>query len=103
VIACLCLHSLPKTSSWHQEEIHHTQKVSIDRNTDHEHHLKEIRQGRILPQILIGASNSNKIGWFIKISLDFKHNPLTSYSVKLTCFPGRHLIMKHLWIDIITL
>lgn len=45
----------------------------------------------MIPQIFIGASNSNRIGWFIKMSLDLMHKPLTSYSVKLTYFPGRQL------------
>ena len=40
------------------------------------------------PQILRGASNSNKIGWLRKISLDFKQSPLTSASVNWTFLPG---------------
>ena len=39
----------------------------------------------------MGASNSSRIGWFINMSLLLIQSPLTSYSVKLTCFPGRHL------------
>lgn len=43
-----------------------------------------------LPQILSGASSSNKIGCCKNISLDFKQSPRTSDSVIATIFPGRH-------------
>lgn len=41
-----------------------------------------------IPQTFNGASNSNKIGYDIKISLDLIHRPLISYSVKFTYLPG---------------
>lgn len=42
----------------------------------------------LLPQILIGASNSRRTGWTLKTSLDFMHNHRISPSVKFTCRPG---------------
>ena len=42
-----------------------------------------------LPQILIGASSSSRIGWLMKISLAFVHKYLISYSASWTGFPGR--------------
>ena len=41
-----------------------------------------------LPQILIGASNSSKTGWLMKISRAFMQSARTSFSAKFTCFPG---------------
>lgn len=40
------------------------------------------------PQIFSGASSSSRIGWLRKISLDFKHSPLISFSWSWTFFPG---------------
>lgn len=40
------------------------------------------------PQIFSGASSSSRIGWLRKISLDFKHNPLISFSWSWTFLPG---------------
>lgn len=42
-----------------------------------------------IPQILIGASSSSKLGCWRKISLEAKHNCLISASESWTCFPGR--------------
>ena len=47
------------------------------------------KQQNHLPQILIGASNSNNIGWLSKISLVFRHNPRISVADSGTIFPGR--------------
>ena len=44
---------------------------------------------RFLPQIFRGASSSSKIGWDRKISLDFRHRPLISFSESCTFLPGR--------------
>jgi hypothetical protein len=41
------------------------------------------------PQILIGASNSSKIGWLMNISRAFVHKYLISYSCSWTGLPGR--------------
>lgn len=45
--------------------------------------------GVSLPQILSGASSSNKMGWLKKISRDFRHRPRISFSVSCTFLPGR--------------
>ena len=42
-----------------------------------------------IPQIFIGASNSSRIGWFMKISRAFAQRYLISYSASCTGFPGR--------------
>jgi len=42
-----------------------------------------------LPQILIGASSSNKLGCCKKISLAVEHSWRISVSDSWTCFPGR--------------
>ena len=42
---------------------------------------------KLIPQIFIGASSSNNIGYERKISLLFIHKPLISDSVKFTGFP----------------
>lgn len=47
-----------------------------------------------LPQMLNGASSSNKIGCCKNISRDFRHKPRTSCSVIWTDFPGRHFRTK---------
>lgn len=39
-----------------------------------------------LPQILMGASSSSKLGWLRKISLDIAQSCLISASVSCTCF-----------------
>ena len=41
------------------------------------------------PQILMGASSSNRIGWFMKISRAFVQRYLISYSCSCTGLPGR--------------
>lgn len=41
-----------------------------------------------LPHIFSGASSSSRIGWLRKISLDFKHSPLISFSWSWTFLPG---------------
>lgn len=43
---------------------------------------------KILPQILMGASSSRRLGCCRKISLDFKQSLLISDSDSCTCFPG---------------
>ena len=43
-----------------------------------------------LPHIFSGASSSRRIGWLRKSSLDLRHSPLTSDSVKFTVLPGLH-------------
>ena len=43
----------------------------------------------VLPQIFRGASSSKRMGCCRNISRDFKHNPLTSFSVICTVLPGR--------------
>ena len=53
------------------------------------HIINEMHQQENSPQIFKGASNSNKIGWLRKISLDFKQRPLISFSVSCTFLPGR--------------
>lgn len=54
----------------------------------------------ILPQIFKGASNSSKMGWLRKISLDFKQRPRISDSVSCTFFPGLDpLTVKHSKLD----
>ena len=40
------------------------------------------------PHIFSGASSSSRIGWLRKISLDFKHSPLISFSWSWTFLPG---------------
>lgn len=52
-------------------------KNAVARNRKHE------------PQILMGASNSNRIGWFMKISRAFVQRYLISYSCNCTGLPGR--------------
>ena len=47
-----------------------------------------------LPQIFRGASSSKRIGCCKNISRDFKHNPLTSFSVICTVLPGRLPLTK---------
>lgn len=48
------------------------------------------RKGRSgLPQILMGASSSSRIGWLMKISRALVHRNLISYSSSWTCLPGR--------------
>lgn len=42
-----------------------------------------------IPQILMGASSSSRMGWLMKISLAFVHRYLISYSANWTGFPGR--------------
>ena len=41
------------------------------------------------PQILMGASSSNRMGWFMKISRAFVQRYLISYSCSCTGLPGR--------------
>ena len=41
-----------------------------------------------VPQILMGASSSSKIGWLIKISRAFMQRERISDSNSCTCFPG---------------
>ena len=41
-----------------------------------------------IPQILMGASSSSKIGWLIKISRAFMQRERISDSNSCTCFPG---------------
>ena len=48
----------------------------------------------VLPQIFRGASNSKRMGCCRNISRDFKHNPLTSFSVICTVLPGRLPLTK---------
>ena len=73
------------------------QRDAKGRSIGHGYHLNKIlmkkdgQNGTInyLPQILIGASSSSRIGWLIKISLAFVHKYLISYSASWTGFPGR--------------
>ena len=42
-----------------------------------------------VPQILMGASSSSKLGWLMKMSLEATQSCLISDSESWTCFPGR--------------
>lgn len=54
------------------------------------HHKNAVvRHSKDEPQILMGASSSNKIGWFMKISRAFVQRYLISYSCSCTGLPGR--------------
>lgn len=48
-----------------------------------------VRNRKHEPQILMGASSSNRIGWFMKISRAFVQRYLISYSCSCTGLPGR--------------
>jgi hypothetical protein len=50
---------------------------------------KELVTIKDVPQILMGASNSSRMGWLMKISRAFVHRYLISYSWSCTGFPGR--------------
>ena len=85
--------NLRETNSSPPVEIGHIQTASINRSIVRERHLPQSDRWNAsrctdLPQILMGASNSNKIGWLRKISRLFKHRPRISFSVRFTCFPG---------------
>jgi hypothetical protein len=82
-------HNRQETDNSIQVEIHHIQINVINPYIAHEYHLMKhqkiqhnfIREFLFIPQILSGASSSNKIGWLRNISRDFKHRPRTSPSV----------------------
>lgn len=78
----------------------HTRKVAEGHSIDHGCHLSGIpavshnkntvtRNRGHEPQILMGASSSNRIGWFMKISRAFVQRYLISYSCSCTGLPGR--------------
>jgi hypothetical protein len=75
---------------------HHIQKDEAGHNTVHEYPLsKQTFQNNssskfdISPHILMGASNSSSTGWLVNISFPFMQSQRISFSVKLTCLPGR--------------
>ena len=91
--------------SWPLVESLHTRRASKGRSTDHGYRLHskqrachkddapvpvlQPNQTMHLPQILMGASSSSRLGCCIKISFDSRHNRLISCSVSCTCLPGR--------------
>ena len=97
---CRGQHNLPKKDSWPLVENLHTQTTAASPSIGRECHLKQRRalvinihrdtdlQHAFLPQILIGASNSRRLGWLMKISLAVKHSCRISCSVNCTCLPG---------------
>ena len=50
-----------------------------------------------LPQILIGDSNSKKIGWLINTSLDLLHSHLISFSKREICRFGLYLNLNNFY------
>lgn len=60
--ASLDPHNPPKTSSWTQEAIHHTQKALEDQNIDRVHHLKDQQNEEInysINKIFFYSANNN--------------------------------------------
>lgn len=83
-IVCLCRHNHPGINNCFLGDSPRIQRVLVNRSIVHVHRLIVT----MIPQILRGASNSNRIGWLMKISLALMQSPLTSASVRLTFFPG---------------
>ena len=87
----------PRTSNWLLAGSHRTQKVGGGRNIGHECHLwkkastvnNDNNVSGAIPQILMGASSSRRIGCVIKISRAFVQRYLISYSWSCTGLPGR--------------
>lgn len=82
-------HSRPETNSLILVENHQTGTVLIDRCIGHANPLKifsakviELHNNCLLPQTLIGASNSKSIGWDINISWALRHKFRISASGK---------------------
>lgn len=71
VFPCLC--SPPETDSFDPQGSLHIRKALSDLETGHGHLLKLLY---LLPQIFIGAYNSNSMGWERKISLDLRQRAL---------------------------
>lgn len=48
----------------------------------------------MIPHTLRGASNSKRIGYDINTSLDAKHKPRISYSLRFTNLPGLAILIS---------
>lgn len=67
-----------------------TMDVTCEHTGGMSHNKNEaIRNRGDEPQILMGASSSNRMGWFMKISRAFVQRYLISYSCSCTGLPGR--------------
>lgn len=94
-IVYLYQRSHQETGSWLLGGNRRTRTIGGDRNIDREYHHKSVgNQWKFLYSgtrsihTLIGASNSNNIGWEMKISRALVHRYLISASNNWTCFPG---------------
>ena len=71
-------------------QVHHKSEAFTDRHADLSITIiPPIQEKKTLPHILRGASNSSRIGWLRKSSLDLRHRPRISASVNCTFLPGR--------------
>ena len=67
-----------------------TMNVTCEHTGGMSHNKNEVVRNRgDEPQILMGASSSNRMGWFMKISRAFVQRYLISYSCSCTGLPGR--------------
>lgn len=91
--ACRDPRSHQERDNWLLEETRRTRTSARDHSTARG--CEKLVQERIYeityisPQILIGASSSNKFGCDKNISRLLRHNPLISFSVSCTFLPGR--------------